>query len=127
MDFANHLGSSGYAAPRGFRDFEAPTLKLRAARSVDSLPAMAENPFQRWFEGFDVQTAKCAIHGSALVILYRRHQSCFADLDGFETECRRIEKDVEALRGNVFTKKCTSKSRTAWSELFSTISILHKV
>ena len=103
MDFATHLVSSNNAAPQGFRDYEAPHVKPRAARSVDSLPLMAENPFQRWFEGIDIQKARCAIHGSVLVILHRRHQSCFTDLDGFETECHRIEKDVEALIGDVIT------------------------
>ena len=103
MDFAIHLGSSGYAAPRGFRDFEAPHAKYRDVRSVGSLPPMAENPFQRWLEGLDTQKAKCAIHGSALVTLHGRHQSCLADMDGFETECHGIEKDVDALIGNVFT------------------------
>lgn len=58
---------------------------------------MAENPFQRWLEGFDVPKAKCAIHGSALVTLHRRHQSCFADPDGFETECHEIENDIDAV------------------------------
>ena len=103
MDFATHLGSSGYAAPRGFWDFEAPHVKSRAARSVGSLTPMAENPFQRWLEGLKIQKAKCAIHGSALVTLHGRHQSCLADLDGFETECHGIQKDVDALIGDVFT------------------------
>ena len=103
MDFAIHLGSSEYAAPRGFRDFEAANVQSRAARSVGSLPPMAENPFQRWLEGLDTQKAKCAIHASALVTLHGRHLSCLADLDGFETACHGIEKDVEALIGNVFT------------------------
>ena len=103
MDFAIHLRSSGHAAPRGFRDFEAPHVKSRTARFLGSLPPMAENPFQRWFEGFDAQKAKCAIHGSALVTLHGRHQGYLADLDGLESECHGIEKDVDALIGNVFT------------------------
>ena len=103
MDFAIHLGSSEYAAPLGFRDFEAAHAKSRAARSVGSLPPMADNPFQRWLEGLDTQIAKCAIHGCALVTLHGRRQSYLADLDGFETECLRIEKEVDDLVGNVFT------------------------
>ena len=103
MDFANHLSSSVYAAPRGFRNFEALYVKSRAARCVSSLPPMAENPFQRWLKDLDTQKAKCAVHGSILAILHRRHQSCLTDLDGFETECHRIEKDVDALIDNIFT------------------------
>ena len=53
---------------------------LRALSS--SLHLTAENPFQRWLDGLDTQKAKCDIHGSALVTLYGRHQSCLADLDG---------------------------------------------
>ena len=103
VEFATHLGSSGYAAPQGFRDFEAPHVEARAARSIDSLPPVADHPFQRWLKGVGIQKARCAIHGSILVILHRRHQSCLTDLDGFETECHQIKKDVEELITHVNT------------------------
>ena len=103
MDFATYLRSSEHAAPRGFPDFEAPRVKSRAARSVGSLPPMGENAFQRWLEGLDVQKAVCGLHGSALVTLHGRHLSYLADLDGFETECHGLEKDIDALIGNIFT------------------------
>ena len=88
-------------------------LSALAAFSEDSLPLIGENPFRRWLAGLDTQRGKCATHGTVVMTLYSRHQSCLADLNGFETEGRGIEKEIDALIDHISTdaRRVMSPSR----------------